>query len=243
MNTSTYKSKETTSANTDKKAHLFYVEDDESLGFVTRDNLELQGYQITHCMDGKAALNVLKEQSFDLCILDVMLPEIDGFTLAKEIRKFDPEVPIIFLTAKSLKEDKIHGLRLGADDYITKPFSIEELILKIEIFLRRNKISSPVPATKFLIGQFEFDYQNLSLKADHQEKTLTQREADLLKFLIENKNSVLKRSEILEKLWGEDDYFLGRSLDVFISRLRKYLKSDESLKIENIHGVGFRFLV
>ena len=241
MKTSTYPDSNKTNMTASSKAHLLYVEDDESLGFVTRDNLELQGYQITHCTDGKEAFEVLKNHSFDLCILDVMLPEIDGFTIAAEIRKFDTQVPIIFLTAKSLKEDKIHGLRLGGDDYITKPFSIEELILKIEIFLRRSKISEPVSATKFLVGQFEFDYQNLSLLADNQSKTLTQREADLLKFLIENKNRVIKRSEILETLWGENDYFLGRSLDVFISRLRKYLKSDSNLKIENIHGVGFRF--
>lgn len=242
MNISTFNTKSTKLNNSEKKAHLLYVEDDESLGFVTRDNLELQGYEITHCMDGKEALEVLKNQQFDLCIFDVMLPEIDGFTVAKELRKFDMQVPIIFLTAKSLKEDKIHGLRLGGDDYITKPFSIEELILKIEIFLRRSRISSPMEVSKFQVGKFEFDYQNLALTSENNSKTLTQREADLLKFLFENKNRVLKRSEILEKLWGEDDYFLGRSLDVFISRLRKYLKQDESLKIENIHGVGFRFL-
>jgi len=224
------------------KAHLLYVEDDETLSFVTQDNLELQGYKITHCGDGQKALKIIKDQSFDLCILDVMLPEVDGFTIAKEIRKFNTEVPIIFLTAKSLKEDKIHGLKLGADDYITKPFSIEELILKIEVFLRRSKIIAPVSPSVFRIGNFEFDYKNLGLSNTDFQKTLTQKEADLLKFFIENKNIVLKRSEILEKLWGEDDYFLGRSLDVFISRLRKYLKSDGNLKIENIHGVGFRFL-
>ena len=226
------------------KAHLLYVEDDESLSFVTRDNLELQGYQITHCMDGKEAMETLEKANydFDLCILDVMLPHVDGFTIGQEIRKYNTEVPIIFLTAKSLKEDKIHGLKLGADDYITKPFSIEELILKIEVFLRRSKIIAPTSPTVFRIGNFEFDYKNLSLSGAEFQKTLTQKEADLLKFFIENKNVVLKRSEILEKLWGEDDYFLGRSLDVFISRLRKYLKTDAALKIENIHGVGFRFL-
>lgn len=226
------------------KAHLLYVEDDESLSFVTRDNLELQGYKITHCGDGKEALETLKTANyeFDLCILDVMLPHVDGFTIGQEIRKYNTEVPIIFLTAKSLKEDKIHGLKLGADDYITKPFSIEELILKIEVFLRRSKIIAPASPVIFQIGDFEFDYKNLGLSGKEFQKTLTQKEADLLKFFIEHKNVVLKRSEILEKLWGEDDYFLGRSLDVFISRLRKYLKADTRLKIENIHGVGFRFL-
>ena len=222
------------------KAHLLYVEDDESLSFVTRDNLELQGYKITCCEDGKKAMEVIEKETFDLCILDVMLPEIDGFTLAKEIRKRDSDVPILFLTAKSLKEDKIHGLKLGADDYITKPFSIEELILKIEIFLRRSKIVLPHHSTHFKIGQFEFDYNNLSLNSNGSTQRLTQKEADLLRLFAENKNQVIKRSAILEKLWGEDDYFLGRSLDVFISRLRKYLKMDTAIKIENIHGVGFR---
>jgi DNA-binding response OmpR family regulator len=223
-----------------KKAHLLYVEDDESLGFVTRDNLLLQGYEITHCMEGNTALKAVRNRDFDLCILDVMLPGVDGFSIAEEIRRFDQQTPIIFLTAKSLKEDKIKGLKLGGDDYITKPFSIEELILKIEIFLRRRNIASAAPSTVYKIGDYEFDYSNLSLSQNGDENTLTQREADLLKLFIENPNKVLKRSGILEKLWGEDDYFLGRSLDVFISRLRKYLKNDNSLKIENIHGVGFR---
>ncbi len=222
------------------KAHLLYVEDDESLSFVTKDNLELQGYKVTHCMDGQEALDVLKIEQFDLCILDVMLPHVDGFTIAEEVRKRDIETPILFLTAKSLKEDRIHGLRIGGDDYITKPFSIEELILKIEIFLRRSKVLRPDMNGLMDLGNYQFDYPNLALRINEEERRLTQREADLLKFFIEHKGKVLKRSEILEKIWGEDDYFLGRSLDVFISRLRKYLKKDEQLKIENIHGVGFR---
>ena len=223
------------------KAHLLYVEDDESLSFVTRDNLELNGYEVTYCADGRQAIQVIKERQFDLCILDVMLPEVDGFTIAKEIRKRDLQVPILFLTAKSLKEDKIHGLRLGADDYITKPFSIEELLLKVEIFLRRSNFAGKSTATNFKIGDFDFDYKNLSLSIDGKAKQLTQKEAELLRFFIENKNQVLKRSTILEQLWGQDDYFMGRSLAVFISRLRKYLRQDDRLKIENIHGVGFRF--
>jgi DNA-binding response OmpR family regulator len=224
------------------KPHLLYVEDDESLSFVTKDNLELQGYQITYCGDGLEALEMVRNQSFDLCVLDVMLPGVDGFTIAEEIRKTNTDVPIIFLTAKSLKEDKIHGLKIGADDYITKPFSIEELILKIEIFLKRNKITSnkPPEIVQMEIGEFTFDYKNLELQNNGTVRTLTQKEADLLRFFIQNKNEVVKRAQILESLWGEDDYFMGRSLDVFISRLRKYLKDDNSLKIENIHGVGFR---
>jgi DNA-binding response OmpR family regulator len=223
------------------KPHLLYVEDDESLSFVTKDNLELQGYKITHCANGQEALNLLSNTQFDLCILDVMLPEVDGFTIAKEIRKHNVQIPILFLSAKSLKEDKIQGLRLGGDDYITKPFSIEELILKVEIFLKRSKIAAPDSAPVQKIGLYDFDYPNLTLRLEEETKRLTQREADLLKLFVEHKGQILKRSMILKQLWGEDDYFLGRSLDVFISRLRKYLKQDDRIRIENIHGVGFRF--
>jgi two-component system response regulator VicR len=220
------------------KAHLLYVEDDESLGFVTRDHLELQGYVVTHCADGHDALQVLQTQTFDLCLLDVMLPGIDGFSLAKEIRKTNTEVPILFLTAKSLKEDKIQGFRLGADDFITKPFSIEELILRIEVFLRRRKIGE-VPSHYIPLGNCHFDHTKLELNCMGNIRRLTQREADLLLFLWKNRNQIVRRSTILENIWGEDDYFLGRSLDVFISRLRKYVKEDVSVKIENIHGIGF----
>ena len=225
------------------KAHLLYVEDDESLSFVTKDNLELQGYRITYFDNGQKAMEAVKELDFDLCILDIMLPDVDGFAVAEEIRRYNTQVPIIFLTAKSLKEDKIRGLRLGADDYITKPFSIEELILKIEIFLKRSKITVPTAPAYLTVGKYLLDHKNLSLKYGDQVKTLTQKEADLLKMLLENKNEVIKRSHILETLWGEDDYFLGRSLDVFISRLRKYLNQDDRIKIENIHSVGFRMKI
>lgn len=229
----------------DSKAHLFYVEDDESLSFVTRDNLELNGYEVTYCEDGGKAMQIIQSGAkFDLCILDVMLPEVDGFSLAQEIRKRDEQVPIIFLTAKSMKQDRIHGLTLGADDYMTKPFSIEELLLKIEIFLRRSKYASvPRINTPVSIGHYSFDYKNLSLTTDGYAETLTQKEADLLKLLNEHRNQVVKRSFILETIWGKDDYFLGRSLDVFISRLRKYLSLDDRIKVENIHGVGFKFRV
>ncbi|MDX2135731.1 MAG: response regulator transcription factor [Saprospiraceae bacterium] len=230
----------------ESKAHLLYVEDDESLSFVTRDNLELNGYRVTYCEDGKKALESIRSgQKFDLCILDVMLPEVDGFTLAEEIRRRDEQVPILFLTAKSMKQDKIHGLTIGADDYITKPFSIEELLLKIDIFLRRSRYAGILKAnTPVRIGAYLFDYPNLSLSfGDELPETLTQKEADLLKLFVENKNQVVKRSYILETIWGKDDYFLGRSLDVFISRLRKYMSQDERIKVENIHGVGFKFKV
>ena len=225
------------------RAHLLYVEDDESLSFVTRDHLELQGYRVTHCPDGKTARAAIERGDYDLCLLDVMLPETDGFTLAREIRTQNTEVPILFLTAKSLKEDRLHGLRLGADDYITKPFSIEELILKIEVFLRRSRTVATPPPPVYTLGAYTFNHPNLELTHGRKVRRLTQKEADLLKYLLGRKNQVVKRADILEAVWGENDYFLGRSLDVFISRLRKYLGEDESLRIENIHGVGFCFHV
>ncbi len=226
------------------KAHLLYVEDDESLSFVTRENLEREGYQITHCPDGRRAIEAIGQEKFDLCILDVMLPEIDGFAVAREVRRQDTHVPILFLTAKSLKEDRLQGLRLGADDYITKPFSIEELVLKIEVFLRRSKVTQPLASKEVSLGQYRFDYENFTLHhGNGNSRRLTQREADLLWFLVQNRAQVVKRSDILLKIWGDDDYFLGRSLDVFISRLRKYLSLDENIRIENIHGVGFCFQI
>jgi len=228
---------------TEKKAHIMYVEDDEVLGFVTRDNLEINGYQVSHFLDGKTASKSFSGSVFDLCIVDVMLPEMDGFTLAEQIRKKNQEIPILFLTAKSLKEDRIKGLQIGADDYITKPFSIEELILKIEVFLKRKHIQQRKPQTIMSVGKYEFDHPNLKLTIEGEEKNLTQKEGDLLQLLIEHKGNILKRNTILERLWGENDYFHGRSMDVFISRLRKYLKADEQIKIENVHGVGFRLVV
>ena len=225
-----------------EKAKILYVEDDETLSFITKDNLELNGYNVTHCEDGMSALECYRNKQFDICIFDVMLPKMDGFKIAKEIRKIDQNIPILFLTAKSMQEDRIYGLELGGDDYITKPFSIEELILRIEVFLKRKNIIS-TPSGILKIGIFILDYSNLKLfNGDQLIKNLTQKECDLLKLLIENKTQTLKRQTILEKLWGENDYFLGRSMDVFISRLRKYLKEDSTIKIENVHGVGFRLL-
>lgn len=226
--------------------HLLYVEDDESLSYVTRDNLEREGFQVTHITDGREALKAIQSgQKFDLYILDVMLPEVDGFDLATEIRKRDQEVPIIFLSAKTMREDRLKGLKIGADDYMVKPFSIEELILKVHVFLRRSGFGEPNrPTGRVPIGKYWFDYGNLLLSYDGEEgETLTQKEADLLRLLNEHRNQLVKRSFILETIWGKNDYFLGRSLDVFISRLRKYLSRDERIKIENIHGVGFKFRV
>ena len=221
-------------------SHILYVEDDEVLGFVTKDNLELNGMTVSHATNGKEAVKLFRAGQFDLCLIDVMLPEMDGFEVAEEIRSRHSEIPIIFLTAKSLKEDRIKGLKLGADDYITKPFSIEELLLKIQVFLKRKYISGEQESNYFKIGKYELDPDNLQLKCGNQVEQLTKKEVELLRLLIHNKNKVIERSTILERVWGENDYFMGRSMDVFISRLRKYLKNDDSISLENIHGVGFR---
>jgi len=218
-----------------------YVEDDEVLAFITKDNLEENGYNISHFPDGLQAYEAFKKENFDLCIIDIMLPKMDGFTLAEKIREIDYEVPILFLTARSLKEDKIKGLTIGADDYITKPFSIEELILKIQVFLKRKKIIAIEKKAVFNVGKYIFDYSDLTLSYKDDYRRLTQKEADLLVYLYENKDRLIKRSEILKKIWKQDDYFAGRSMDVFISRLRKYLSKDKNIEIENIHGVGFKF--
>lgn len=224
-----------------ESTHILYVEDDEGLSFVTKDNLEVHGYTVTHIADGQKALKDALRKAYDLIILDVMLPGIDGFSIAREIRKQDADVPIIFLTAKSLKDDRIQGLTLGGDDYITKPFSIDELILKIEVFLRRKKLFKPrETAEEYHIGAYKLDFKNLILQFDNEKTSITQREAELIRHFVENKNQVLKRGEILKSIWGENDYFLGRSLDVFVSRLRKLLVKDPNITIENIHGVGFR---
>ena len=219
---------------------ILYAEDDETLAFLTKDNLEQNQYQVSHFSDGKSSLEAFKNNNYAICILDIMLPKMDGFELASEIRKRDLEIPIIFLSAKTLKEDRIKGLRLGADDYLVKPFSIEELLLKIEIFLKRSHKKIDNEKIIYSIGKFQFDTKNYVLICGNEKINLTQRESDLLKLLLDNKNLVLKREEILTSLWGNDDYFMGRSLDVFISRLRKILSNEKGISIENLHGIGFR---
>lgn len=221
---------------------ILYVEDDLNLAFVTKDNLVLEGFEVIHCENGKNALIAIEKTKFDLCVLDIMLPMIDGFEIAKVMREKDHNIPIIFLSAKSLPEDKIKGLKLGADDYITKPFSIEELILKIKVFLKRSAIKVDKPNKQAIqkIGKYQFDFENLQLCYKQNQINLTNKEASLLHLLFIRQNQIIKREEILMLIWGDDDYFLGRSLDVFISRLRNYLREDKSIKIENIHSVGFR---
>ncbi|MFD2602422.1 response regulator transcription factor [Flavobacterium suzhouense] len=220
---------------------ILYVEDDNTLAFLTSDNLE-QYYEVVHFANGKDAFDAFKKEEFDLCILDVMLPEMDGFELAAAIRERNLAVPIIFLSAKTLKEDRIKGLKLGADDYLIKPYSIEELILKIEVFLQRSHKVTPTKSTACTIGSFTFDPENYVIIKGDEKISLTERESALLKLFIDNKNTILKREKILRELWGTDDYFMGRSMDVFISRLRKIFKDDETIRIENIPRIGFKLV-
>lgn len=222
------------------KFKILYAEDDETLAFLTKDNLEQQ-YDVSHFSDGESCLQSFKNTTYDICIFDIMMPKLDGFDLAERVRKINSEIPIIFLSAKTLKEDRIKGLRLGADDYLVKPFSIEELLLKIEIFLKRSQKKTIIDTAIYTVGKYNFDSKNYLVYTDSEKIALTQRESDLLKLFLDNKNVVLKREQILKSLWGEDDYFMGRSLDVFISRLRKILANEEGITIENLHGIGFKF--
>ncbi len=223
------------------KKKVLYIEDEETLAFLTVDNLE-QHFDVVHCSNGKSGLNAFYSQSFDIVVTDIMMPEMDGFELAAEIRKRNQEIPIIFLSAKTMKEDRIKGLKLGADDYLVKPYSIEELILKIEVFLHRSQKNTEKVIKKYEFSGFIFEPENYLIKNETSKTTLTEREAQLLKLFLDNPNTVLKREKILMELWGSDDYFLGRSLDVFISRLRKIIKETPTLAIENIPRVGFKWV-
>lgn len=224
------------------KKKILYIEDDETLAFLTADNLE-QYFHVTHCNNGKKGFELFCKETFDIVVLDIMLPDMDGFEIAEHIRKKNKEIPIIFLSAKTMKEDRIKGLKLGADDYLIKPYSIEELILKIEVFLTRSQKNGEKNIKKtYEFGTFTFEPENYLIKNKTQKITLTEREAQLLKLFLDHPNTVLKREKILIELWGSDDYFLGRSLDVFISRLRKIIKEEPNLAIENIPRVGFKWV-
>jgi DNA-binding response OmpR family regulator len=205
----------------------------------------MKGHTVHHFDRGDEALAAFSKEDYDICLLDVMLPNIDGFTITKTIRNKNRQIPIIFISAKIQIEDKLEGLSIGGDDYIFKPFSIEELLLKVNIFLKRKKTIEELDEKQklFDFGIFHLDIENLVLIAESEEIRLTQREADLLAFFIQNKNRLCRREEILVALWGQDDYFLGRSLDVFISRIRKYLQIDENIMIENVPRVGFRMVI
>ncbi len=223
---------------------ILLAEDDANLSIVLVDYLEMIGYSVALCKNGEEAIDTFREKHFDLCLLDVMMPKKDGFMLAEDIRKENDTVPIIFLTAKSLKDDRVHGFTVGCDDYITKPFSTEELSLRIKAILKRcmvrNKSGTDEFSGMFQIGKFSFDSQNMVLSSDNGEKRLTRKESALLKLLVEHRNQIMPRETALKKIWGSNDYFIGRSMDVFIAKLRKYLKSDHGITIVNVHGTGFK---
>jgi two-component system, OmpR family, response regulator len=224
-----------------KRGNVLLVEDDKNLGSVLKDFLEMEHYKVVLALNGEEGFAEFKKGAFDICVLDVMLPIKDGFTLAGEIRQEDDNVPIVFLTARSLTEDKIKGLKIGADDYITKPFSTEELLLRIEAVLKRSK-PKVVPADKksVSIGKLVFDYANQILVSPQGERKLTKKEAEMLHMLYMYKNQLLPRRVALKAIWGDDDYFMGRSMDVYITKLRKMLKDDKNLAITNVHNAGFK---
>lgn len=227
-----------------EKLKILLAEDDLNLGVLLVDYLTTEGFEVKLCKDGELALKEFQSHSFDLCLLDVMMPHLDGFSLAKAIRINDKTIPIIFITAKSLKEDKLKGYGLGADDYITKPFDEEELLWKIKAVIRRiseNKNENKVNIVS--IGKYTFDFSNQCLTFEGHAKRITEKESEVLNYLSARRNIVVKREELLKDLWGENDYFLGRSLDVFITKIRKYLKEDPNISIENVFGVGFVFNV
>lgn len=225
------------------KAKILLVEDDTNLGFVIADQLKSEGYQVVLCSNGQEGQVRFTEDHFHLCIFDVMMPKKDGFTLAKEIRRVNTDVPILFLTAKSMTEDKVAGFNAGGDDYLTKPFSFDELSVRVKALLKRVNIHDEPEEKVIALGAYRFDTENFELKHPEFEKTLTKKEALVLRMLCRFVNQVVPRETILTAVWGQDDYFAGRSMDVFITKLRKYLSHDSSISIANIHGIGFKLEV
>jgi DNA-binding response OmpR family regulator len=227
------------------KLKILLVEDDNNLGELLKEYLDLKGYDATLARDGEEAFGLFRKTKYDLCIFDVMMPKKDGFSLAKEVRGFDKQIPIIFLTAKSMKEDTLEGLRIGADDYMTKPFSMEELLLRMKAILRRSQPQTPVAEEKKIveIGDYTFDYEQQLLKNADKTAKLTTKEAELLKLLCTNLNQTLERSLALRLIWRDDTYFNARSMDVYITKLRKYLRDDPRVEIINVHGTGYRLQV
>jgi DNA-binding response OmpR family regulator len=223
---------------------ILLAEDDLNLGVLLVDYLDAQGFDVKLCKDGEMALKAFQNNPFDLCLLDVMMPKMDGFSLAKEIRLKDKKIPVLFITAKSLKEDKLKGYGLGADDYITKPFDEEELLWKIKAVIRRIPENKNESKTVIIsLGKYTFDFNNQLLTIGNNAKRITEKESEILRYLSMHRNQIIKREEMVKDLWGKDDYFLGRSLDVFITKMRKYLKEDPNLNFENVFGVGFIFNV
>lgn len=226
------------------KASILLAEDDLNLGVLLVDYLEGEGFEVKLCKDGELALKAFQSKSFDLCLLDVMMPKIDGFTLARMFREKDPDLPVIFITARSLKEDKLKGYSLGADDYVTKPFDEEELLWKMRALIRRlpsREMEKHSLAVR--LGIYEFHRGNQCLRHGGDVRRMTEKECEILDFLYRHRNRVVRREELLNALWGVNDYFLGRSLDVFITKIRRYLKDDPQLRIENVFKVGFVFHV
>lgn len=221
------------------KQHIFLVEDDLSFGAVLKSYLEINDYRVTWVDDGKLAMDKFRSGKYHICILDVMLPNVGGFTIGAEIRKLDEEIPMVFLTAKTLKEDILKGYTIGADDYITKPFDTEVLLCKIQAIIKRQSVQSENEEILFTVGTYKFDSQLRTLIREGVKQKLSPKESDLLKLLCQNKNQLLSREVALRKIWGNDGYFTARSMDVFITKLRKYFKDDSAVEIKNIHGSGF----
>lgn len=224
---------------------ILLLEDDANLGLVLQEHLQLQGFDVVLCVDGKEGMVAFDNDRFDLCLVDIMMPRKDGFTFVKEIRERDQQTPVIFLTAKSLKEDRIEGFKIGCDDYVTKPFSVEELLLRIQAVLKRSRSGEVVSTgpVVFEIGEYSFDSNSQILKRGNKQQRLTPKESELLRLLCLRMNRTLERAEALREIWGNENYFAGRSMDVFISKLRKYLKNDKRVEIMGIHGRGFRLIV
>jgi len=229
----------------DRKIKVLLAEDDKNLGTILSSYLDAKGYPTVLCENGQVAYDMFNSEHFDFCIVDVMMPVMDGFTLAKEIRQTDKKIPILFLTAKSMQEDKIKGFELGADDYLTKPFSMEELLMRIQAILRRagDDTITNKKINVFKIGKFTFNYNRQLLTSTGNEQKLTSKEADLLRLLSINMNEVLDRSVALKKIWFDDSYFNARSMDVYVTKLRKYLKEDPNIELINVHGIGFKLVV
>ena len=224
------------------KQKLLIVEDDENLGQILKEYLEIKGYETDLRRDGEAGLAAFKQNTYDCCLLDIMMPKKDGFSLGRDIRAIDRNIPFIFLTAKSLQEDKLKGLKIGADDYITKPFSMEELILRLQAILKRTE-KGEEKQTHFKINSLQFDHKHQKLTRNGTTTQLTSKEADLLLLLCQNMNQVMNRSAALNIIWGDDSYFNARSMDVYITKLRKHLQADEKVNIITVHGQGFRLVV
>jgi DNA-binding response OmpR family regulator len=223
---------------------ILLLEDDPNLGLILQEHLTLNGFEVVLCVDGEEGTERFANDTFDLCLVDVMMPRKDGFTFVREVRQTDVDTPMIFLTARSLREDRIAGFKAGCDDYITKPFSVEELLLRIQAVLKRcGKVPHDDMPVVFEIGSFVFDARVQVLRHGDQERRLTARESELLQLLCHHKNQTLERSVALQKIWGDDGYFTGRSMDVYVSKLRKYLADDDRIEILSIHGKGFRLAV